>query len=238
MQRVDLQTAYILHTRPYRDSSLLVEFITPDYGRVSGVVRGVRSTGKAAKQRRSMMQPLVPLMVSWFGNGDLKTITTFETRAAALALKGKHLFSAIYVNELMTRLLPQYDEQSGIYQLYCWVLEALMTEQQIDITLRKFELRLLSLLGYGVDLVNEMNTGEPIIAGSRYLLEPEQGFSLVAVSTVTTTHDHRIFSGEDLLAIAQEAFDPHIRRAAKRLCRLVLQPHLGGKPLKSRELFV
>jgi DNA repair protein RecO (recombination protein O) len=239
MKRIDLQAAYVLHTRPYRDSSLLIELITPDNGRVSGVVRGVRSAGKAAKQKRSMMQPFVPLVVSWFGNGDLKTITNFETRGAALPLKGRQLFSAIYVNELMTRLLSHYDEQEGVYHLYCWVLEALMTQQAIDISLRQFELRLLSLLGYGVDLFNEMNTGEPITAGSAYLLEPEQGFSAVtAAAVVTKQQEHRVFHGEDLLAIGQEAFDPHIRRVAKRLCRLVLEPYLGGKPLKSRELFV
>ena len=238
MTRVDAQTAHVLHTRPYRDSSLLVEFITPDYGRVSGVVRGVRSKGKTAKQRRSMMQPLVPLLISWMGKSDLKTITSFESSAAALPLQGRRLFSAIYVNELMVRLMPHYDGNAQVYSLYQWVLQALLLESLIEVPLRQFELRLLQFLGYGIDLDYEMGSGAEIVAGRRYFLEPDRGFNWLPPAAVTASAEPRLFNGEDLIAIKQEVFDPQLRRVAKRLCRLALQPHLGVKPLKSRELFI
>ena len=127
---IDLEPAYLLHTRPYRNTSLLVDVLTPDHGRISAVVKGVRSSGKAAKQKRSLMQPLVPLLIGWTGRGDLKTITGVEARGPNYVLVGKHLFSAMYANELLTRLLQSLEPHPEIFSLYEWLLKALANTQE------------------------------------------------------------------------------------------------------------
>jgi DNA repair protein RecO (recombination protein O) len=232
--RIDIQPAYVLHTRHFRDSSLLVEFLTPDYGRVSAVVRGVRSSGKSAKQRRSLIQPFLPLLLSWSGNTDLKTITQVESHGVAVALAGQRLFSAMYINELLTRLLQHYDESPDIFALYKWTLVELLNHQYIDVVLRQFEMRLLEYLGYGLDLSSDIQNAQPLQVGIEYLFDNESGF----VADIQGNNDRgRIFLGEDLIALAQGNYTQQVRRAAKRLCRLALATHLGPKPLKSRELF-
>ena len=232
--RIESQPAYILHTRNYRDSSLIVDFLTPDYGRVSGVVKGVRSNGKSAKQRRSILQPFVSLLISWSGKSELKTITQFESRSVPIALQGKRLFSGLYVNELLSRLLQADEQHSEIYTLYEWVSNSLLDSSTIDVVLRKFELSLLSELGYGFDLSADVDSGKALMADQHYRFYPDRGFVLLdSGSPVAAT----IFKGEDILAIASGEFTQQSRRAAKLLCRQALQPHLGSKPLRSRELF-
>ena len=232
--RIESQPAYILHTRNYRDSSLIVDFLTPDYGRVSGVVKGVRSNSKTAKQRRSILQPFVSLLISWSGKGELKTMTQFESRGVPIALQGKRLFSGLYINELLSRLLQADEQHSDIYTLYEWVSNSLSTSPTIDVVLRQFELSLLSELGYGFDLSVDVDSGEPLEADQQYRFYPDHGFVRQdSGQAITAT----VFSGADLLAIANGEFTEQARRAAKLLCRQALQAHLGDKPLRSRELF-
>jgi len=234
MQRIDLQPAYILHTRNYRDSSLLIEALTRDFGRVSAVLRGAKSGGKVAQQKRSLVQLFVPLLISLQGKTDLKTLTHLEAEKKTIVLEGKRLFSAMYINELLTRLLQHYQPQPGLFTLYQWVLESLQATDFIDVVLRRFELHLLEILGYGLSLESEVSTGEPIKAGMIYDFFPEHGLKKASVSTVETNCQ---FRGEDLLAFQENDFNLDVRRASKRLCRLALQPYIGTKPLKSREFF-
>lgn len=235
--RVESQQAYVLHTREYRDTSLLVELMTAEYGRVSGVARGVRNNNKSSRARRSVIQPFAPLFVSWSGRGDLKTLTHFEFRAFEITLQGKCLFSGMYINELLTRLLQHYDEQSEIYTLYEWVLKSLPSITPIDITLRRFELQLLENLGYGYDFTADIESGELIKSGCNYLLDPRRGFIIVRQERIPESISMRVFKGEDIIALAAGEFTTSVRKSAKRLCRQALREHLGNKPLKSRELF-
>lgn len=237
MRRVESQPAYILHSRNYRDSSMLVDFLTLDYGRVTAVVKGVRSTAKTARQRRSLLQPFIPLLISWTGKLELKTLGQFESTATPIALLGTRLFSAIYVNELLSRLLPHSDHNPELYRLYQSVLSGLLHEEFIEVVLRRFELQLLSDLGYGIDLGTELNSGQAIQQGQWYDFTAGQGFYSVASGRLDSA-SKALFRGEDLLAIAQDNYNPQARRTAKRLCRQALRQHLGAKPLKSRELFV
>lgn len=239
--RVDNQAAFVLHSRDYRDSSLLVEFLTISQGRVSAVVKGVRGKGKTARQRRGIMQPFVPLLISWSGKTDLKQILHFEATGTPLVLAGQRLFSGFYVNELLVRLLQHYDESPAWFALYQQVMAGLQSQQAADIVLRRFELALLQELGYGLDLSTDAGDGRPLEAGKVYrfdaelgLLNTDAGDPAARVSAPLAPDQ---FRGEDLLALAQGEFSDAARRSAKRLCRLALLPHLGGKPLKSRELF-
>ena len=232
--RIESQPAYILHTRNYRDSSLIVDFLTPDYGRVSGVVKGVRSNSKSAKQRRSIIQPFVSLLISWSGKSELKTITQFESRGVPIALQGKRLFSGLYVNELLSRLLQSDEQHSEIYTLYEWVTKSLLDHSTIDVVLRHFELSLLSELGYGFDMSADVESGQALVADQLYHFYPDRGFVLAETASLPAA---TIFQGKDILAIASADFNGQARRAAKQLCRQALQAHLGSKPLRSRELF-
>lgn len=233
--RVELQPAYILHTRPYRNTSVLVDFLTPEYGRISGVAKGVRGGSKAAKQKRAVFQPFVPLLVGWSGNSELKSVNHFETEQAPLALAGKKLFSALYINELLCRLLHQQEESQQLFALYQLALQELIQQEEIDVVLRRFELQLLACLGYGIELGFDSETGQAIESGRDYRYYADQGFRVFA--GVAEPLAGELFSGADLLALAQSDFNPQVRRMAKRLCRQALGFHLGGKPLKSRDLF-
>lgn len=235
MKRIESQPAYILHTRNYRDTSLIVEFLTADYGRVSGVIKGVRSTAKSARQKRSLSQPFIPLLLSWSGNSDLKTIIHLESRAAALPLQGQRLFSGLYTNELLTRLLQPYDVNPELFTLYEWVLRSLTKAPLIDVVLRHFELQLLEYLGYGIDFTVDVGTLEAITADNVYQFDEGRGFTVEMDNSAANKVP--LFSGEALLAIAQGNYTEVARRAAKQICRRALAVQLGPKPLKSRELF-
>ncbi|WP_019529958.1 DNA repair protein RecO [Dasania marina] len=232
--RVELQPAYVLHTRHYRDTSMLVDFFTPQYGRVSAVAKGVRAVSKTAKQKRSLLQSFKPLLISWGGKSDLKSLFHIEAQAASYALQGERLFSAMYVNELLTRLLQAEEENDDIFYLYQQVLIQLNLHEPVDIILRRFELTLLNYLGYGLQLENVADTGEAIAPDGRYQYFPERGFSAYHGDQPLRNS----FNGADLLAIAAADFQPTARAAAKRLCRQALGFYLGAKPLKSRELFL
>lgn len=232
--RVELQAAYVLHTRSYRDTSLLVEFFTPQYGRISAVAKGVRASSKLAKQKRSLLQAFKPLLISWGGKSDLKSLFHIEALASSYALQGERLFSAMYINELLSRLLHSEEDSEDIFYLYQQLLSQLNQQEPVDIILRRFELSLLECLGYGIELQSIADSGEPIHAEGHYQYFPEQGFRPYHGSQAVLNS----FSGADLLAIAAQDFQPAARAAAKRLCRQVLGFYLGSKPLKSRELFL
>jgi DNA repair protein RecO (recombination protein O) len=236
--RVESQQGYVLHTREYRDSSLLVELMSLQYGRVSAVAKGVRNANKSSRARRSAITPFAPLLLSWSGRGELKTLIQVESSASTVSLAAKSLFSGMYVNELMCRLLQYSEPQPEIFALYEWVLLSLSGSAELDITLRRFELGLLEALGYGFDYASDFVSGAPLVPERLYWLDCERGFTELSAITQSAGSEQRIFRGEHLIAIAEEAYSVDVRRSAKRLCRQALAVHLGSKPLKSRELFV
>ena len=239
--RIESQPAYILHSRKYRDTSLILECLTADFGRVSGVLRGARANSKSAKQRRGYTQPFVPLLMSWTGKSELKTITLLEARATTIGLQGAELFSALYVNELITRLLLPGDEQPEVYTLYEWVLRALGSDSHTDVVLRRFELKFLEYLGYEINFSTAYPDDVAIMAGKHYSFHPEQGFSIVRDAEQradeNTPLGNVVYLGDDILAIGAGQFTDRARTVAKRLCREALAFRLGGKPIRSRELF-
>lgn len=236
--RVSLQQAYVLHTRAYRDSSLLVELFSREHGRVSMVAKGVkggarRKSGSAGQA--ALLQPFVPLWCSWSGRSGLKTSTGCEPRGPATALVGRRLYCGLYINELLSRLLHHYDAHEALYDLYEDSLQRLAQEPELDILLRRFEFRLLEELGYGFELTLEGLNGVPVTETGWYVFHQEHG--LMAVDARPGA-DMPSFSGADLLAISRGEFCAGVRKTAKRLMRQALAAHLGDKPLKSRELFL
>ncbi|MBA1277212.1 DNA repair protein RecO [Pseudomonas stutzeri] len=219
------QSAFVLHSRPYRESSALVDFFTPE-GRLRAVLRGAR--GKAG----TLARPFVPLEVEFRGRGELKNVGRLESAGQAYWLDGNALFSGMYLNELLIRLLPAEDAHPAMFDHYAATLPALAAKRPLEPILRAFEWRLLTELGYGFALDQDI-AGQPIVSTGLYRLLPDTGLEPVG------QFQPGLFNGAELLAMAEADWDvPGALAAAKRLMRQALAPHLGGRPLVSRELFM
>jgi DNA repair protein RecO (recombination protein O) len=173
MSIVNTQVAYILHQRAYRETSSILELVTKDFGRVSLMARGCR--GKRSKIAGNLML-FTPLLVSWQGRGELPYLKSIERAdLKAPVLKKKPLLCAIYINELLMFFLHKHDVQEIIFEQYHHCLYALANDNNLEITLRKFELKLLELLGFGVNLHSEADTGDKILADEIYHYYVEHG---------------------------------------------------------------
>ena len=232
--RVQLQPAFVLHSRPYRDSSALLEVLTSEFGRISLVAKGARRSVRG-RSNGAILQPFIPLLLSFSGRAELKTVTGSEVAGDVVSLKGERLFSGIYLNELLIRLLHRNDTHPNLFIAYADAIATLGGERSMDDTLRQFEFILLEELGYGFDLRVDGHSGAGVCETSWYYYHQE--FGLVEQGA-TSNPGSPVFLGADLLAIAEGGHNPETRQAAKRLLRHVLAGHLGDKPLKSRELFL
>lgn len=229
---IQSQPAYLLHSRPYRDTSLLVDFITQDFGCIRAVARGVRSP---KSKTRALLQPFIPLIINLSGKSELKTLGQVESQANSLALKHKALFAAMYVNELLVRLIHKQESDLEIFSLYAETLINLSMNAEIEPVLREFELNLLELLGYGIDfsMLDQVAVNEE--DGCCYHYHNENGFER---RNEANSKLEKYFSSFALQQIANKNFkEPETLKAAKRLLRTALSAHLGDKPLSSRNLF-
>jgi len=235
MKQVALQPAYVLHRRSYRETSFLVELITPEYGRLSVVARGVRSPRSALQ---GLLQPFVPLLVSWTGKGELMTLTLAEANGEARRLHGESLFAGFYLNELLMCLLQKWDAHPGLFAVYDRAVAALQGDELEQKTLRSFEKYLLEELGYGLLPKSESALQNQLAPDKYYRFIPEHGFIVSELGDQSKSKSN-IFSGKNLLAIAREEWgDESVLQDAKRLTRFVLAPLLGARPVYSRKLFM
>ena len=226
-----LQPAFVLHARRYRESSLIVELITRDHGRQAVMAKGAMS-GK--RPLAAMLQPFVPLLVDWRGRGELPTLSAVEQAEAMPQAQGRSAFCGLYVNELLLKLTQRADPHSELFPLYAAcigeLLESPSDNASLEPLLRRFELQLLDELGLGLQL-REDHQGRAVEAGRRYVYDIESG-------PVESAQARSGFDGASLLALDRGMFETdQQRREARSLMRLVLDSHLHGQPLKSRELF-
>lgn len=245
--KVDAQPAFLLHRREYRESSLLVELYSAEYGRISVVAKGVRS---ARNEKKGLLQPFQPLLVWWQGRSDLKTLTTVESSGHYPMLKSKSLASGFYVNELMMKLTQRMDANLVLFKQYhdCLLLLSSLSlddenyNAQLQAGLRYFELDLIQASGYGVSLDVTADDATAVEPDQTYLFYPEHG-------AVQQTQDRFVadgmlkIGGECLLALHHRqllASDSHrqkqLLKQAKQLNQFLLQRLLGGQTLHSREL--
>lgn len=229
-----LTPAYILHYRPYRDTSLLIDFFTQEQGRISVLARGVR---KPKSRLSGLLQPFIPLLISWAGKGELFNLRAVEAHGPSYSLLNKNLLSGFYSNELLVRVLPRFDAHPQLFQAYARLLSELQSQHSCEKSLRLFEKTLLEELGYGLQLQYEAHSGSPIQAVSYYCYNFDQGFVEVDINNVKS--DTPLFQGQHLLNLQHDLLEEVATlRAAKHLMRLALQPLLGNKPLLSRKMFV
>lgn len=229
--RVSLQPSYVLHRWRFRDAGLLVDFFTRDHGRVRAVARGARRGGP---RRRPPLQPFQPALVSFAGRGEVRTVSGVESDRPPVLLRGERLFSGLYLNELLARLLHARQEHRALYREYQDALRALERADAVEPALRRFELRLLEELGYAVNLAEESGSRRPIDARRRYRFDPETGLARCGAGD----DGESAFPGRHLIALRESRpLDAAAARSAKRLLRIALSAHLGGRPLASRALF-
>ncbi|HHR6036316.1 TPA: DNA repair protein RecO [Providencia alcalifaciens] len=224
------QRAFVLHSRPYSETSLLIDFFTEGEGKIRLLAKGAR---RNRSPLRGCLQPFTPLLIRWSGKGEIKTLISADPVSIALPLSGTVLYSGLYLNELTARVIEFGTPYSALFFDYLQCLQILAgSERTPESALRQFELALLSYLGYGVDFLHCAGSGEPVSDAMTYRYREEKGFigSLVI--------DQLTFTGKQLKALAEREFpDADTLKAAKRFTRIALKPYLGGKPLKSRELF-
>ncbi len=246
-----LQRCFLLHQRAYRETSVIVDLLCESEGRVSVVCKGVRGSGNKSASLRSVLQPFAMLAVQWSGKSSLKSLRSAEVLEQAPWLSQHQLYAALYLNELLMRLFQQGELHADLFQHYHSAIADLSRSDAADrssteIPLRRFEFTLLATLGFEVDLFYDSSSGEPVLADKSYHFHGEFGLSNIENASLDSDGQAIPQSkknsvpilGQHILALQQQDYsDDAVRRAAKKIIRLALAPHLGGRPLKSRELY-
>jgi DNA repair protein RecO (recombination protein O) len=242
-RKILLQPAYVLHQRAYRDTSALLEFFTPEYGRLGVIAKGMKTR---KSNWRGLLQPFQPLLISWNQHGELGTLTAAESQGPSLIVAPEFIASGFYLNEIIMRLVDRYEGQLELFGCYDDTLRNMANidrsaedkSVQLEIILRKFEVQLLAALGYGLVLDREAITGTTVQPGLEYVYQLEHGPVLVAANeTESAISTGPRASGETLIAMKNSDFsDEKIRLQSKLLLRSVLGHYLGPKPLQSRDL--
>ncbi len=224
------EPAFVLHRRPYRETSLLVDLFTLSHGAVSVVARGA---GRGRSTWNAELQPFQPLRVGWKGRGSLRNLVAAESSARPLQPAGHRLYCGLYLNELLQRLMTASQGAPELFSAYLEALESLVdTTQAVEPILRRFEWTLACELGYGFDWRWASDSQRPIEPGQTYGFDPQAGFLEYSNGQLGP------LAGEQLLALAEGRLDePEARRCAKRIMRHLVDHLLQGRPLHSRRLF-
>jgi DNA repair protein RecO (recombination protein O) len=233
-RRFDQEPGYVLHTYPYKESSLIVEAFSRHAGRVALLARGAR---RARSAIRGTLLSFHPLRLSWSGAGELATLISAEWVGGQRALAGMGLMCAFYVNELMLRLLPREDPHEALFDAYADVVARLAAGIEPASLLRSFELRLLRELGYAPPLDREAGSGDPVQAARRYAYAPETGPLLLAADAAAPAEPELVVSGQTLLDMARDDFSrAQTREESRRLMRRLIADRLPGQTLKTRDV--
>jgi DNA repair protein RecO (recombination protein O) len=228
MPRFQLEPAYVLHTRAFRETSVIVEAFTRAHGRVAVVARGA----KAPRSRwRNILQPFRPLLISWNQKTELGTLTAADQVASPPVLQGQSLYCGIYVNELLMRLLHRGDPHVEVFEQYRHVLAELAMDTSPQPILRVFEKHLLEAIGYAMLLDREIGDGAEIEPQGWYAYQPDRG------PVRQSRPGKGSVSGAALLALHSENMETDVLPELRMLMRTVLGYHLGDKPLASLSLF-
>jgi DNA repair protein RecO (recombination protein O) len=233
-ERRDDERAFVLHTYPYKETSLIVEVFTASAGRVAMVAKGAK---RPRSELRGVLQAFQPLALSWAGTAELKSLGRAEWRGGLPLPTGSALLSSFYLNELLLKLVPREDPHPALFEEYASALAALTSDARAAsqaATLRRFELRLLAELGYGLALTHEAETGAPIEARERYHYAFDRGPQRFVGETRARWP---VVRGETLLALATERYpDAEVAAEAKRLMRGVLDHYLEERRIFSRRM--
>ena len=224
------EPVYVLHTYPFKETSLVVELFSQQFGRVAAVAKGARRPHSAM---RGMLQSFQMLSGAWSGKNELKTLHSLDWSAGLTLLHGEALMCGFYMNELLLRLLPREDAHESLFAYYTEALQTLASEVNLATTLRRFELKLLQEMGYAVPLLMDEND-VAIEAGKHYRYEAEYG-----AGELSSTKNGVQLSGKTMLDMARDDYtDVQTQSQSKQLMRYMLAHYLGDKPLHTRQLLI
>lgn len=235
------QPAYVLHRRAFRETSAIVELLTRDFGRVSGVVRGARNSHR----RSHHIEPFTQVLATWRGRGQLVNVLRCEATVPK-QLGGDALFAGLYLNELLMRTLSHEEPVAALFDHYGEALTALHAEDDLEPILRTFERRLLEELGYGLAFDVDVRNGAPIDSDKTYGMIVGEGFHELDDHVPVVGNNGAAagrtapfaLSGRQIAAMGTGDYrDRAVRQAAKRIFRRALELRLGGRQLATRSLF-
>ena len=229
---IENEPSFLIHQRPYSETSQIIHVFSHKFGRIDLIAKGSK---RPKSKFKSLLQPFLPLRLSWSGRSQLKTLREAEISGENISnIKGKHLIPAFYLNELILSFLKIADPYPDLFKLYAATLHDLSESKSIEPSLRRFEMFLLSEIGYAINFETESLSKKPIEAGLNYVFIAEQGF----VSKRDQNSGSFLIKGRWIQAINEGDFsDPETLRCAKKILRLSIQYHLDGKELKSKKVF-
>ena len=229
--RIPLNPCYILHQRPYRETSLIIDVFSREYGKVALVAKGAK---RQKSGMRSLLQMHQRLNISWSGKGELGTLTGVEINGELMNVSNRWLMIAFYLDELLMRLLHRHEDHPELFDAYDETLNKLARHEPEHPVLRAFEVQLLKSLGYGLVLDHDADTGKNIEPDRDYFYRVDHGPVAEQSQEISCIR----VSGRVLNALGRGDYsDEALMREAKLLLHNVLKHHLGQKPLASRELY-
>ena len=230
--RVDQQPAMVLHSYPWRETSLIVEAFTRDHGRMALVARGAK---RPTSQFRGLLAPFAPLLLSWSGRNEIKSLVRAEWCGGMAPLRGEALLAGFYLNELLVRLLARADAHEVLFARYVEALATLAARQNgRDGVLRAFELELLRETGHAPAFDHSAD-GAPLEPDAFYRVDAEHG--LVRVAEPDPGEDIACLRGSSALAMARSDFSsPVVANHSKLVLRHLIRYHLNGQPLNTRRI--
>ncbi|WP_019140886.1 DNA repair protein RecO [Noviherbaspirillum massiliense] len=229
--RVAAQPGFVLHSYPYKETSLIVDLFSRDYGRVALIAKGAK---RPHSRLRGVLQTFQPLSVSWAGKSEVRTLTSAEWIGGLLPLEKSALLCGFYLNELLVRLLARDDPHPALFDHYVSTLNQLAHDEPAPIVLRKFERALLKETGVGGNLTLCTSTGNTVEMNRIYVVDPERG-PRHAVPADTWPR----VSGKTLLDVESEDYSDSVTQTqSKFLMRFLLGHYLGGAPLNTRQILI
>ena len=217
--------AFLLHQRPYGNTSVMAEMFTLDNGRISVIAKGAK---KPKSKFFGVLSPFSKLRITYRGKSELKTLTNVDKEDIFSDSFSKLSYTLLYINELLIKILPQGAPQKELFNLYDKFLLEIKTSNEIDIILRRFEIDLLEMLGYGINFINEVDSGQSIDADKLYDFVPELGFK---------ESPNGIFKGKEIISISKLDFENINKKKFKSLTTMAIGYSLDGGDLKSRQIF-
>jgi DNA repair protein RecO (recombination protein O) len=229
--RIAGQPAFVLHSHPYKETSLIVDVFARDYGRVALIAKGAK---RPHSKLRGVLQTFQPLAIGWSGKAEVRTLTAAEWIGGLLPLEKSALLCGFYLNELLVKLLARDDPHPALFDHYVAALNQLAHEEPAPIVLRKFERALMKETGVGANLTVCVATGRPVEAEQVYVVDPERGPRPAHPADNTPR-----VTGKTLLDMEREDYaDPATQTQSKFLMRFLLAHHLGGAPLNTRQILI
>ncbi|MFC5475169.1 DNA repair protein RecO [Paraherbaspirillum soli] len=229
--RVTAQPGFVLHSYPHRETSLIIDVFTRDYGRIALVAKGAK---RPLSKLRGVLQTFQPLSLSWSGKSEIRTLIAAEWVGGLLPLEKSALLCGFYLNELLVKLVARDDPHPALFDHYVATLNQLAHQEPAPIVLRQFERALLKQTGVAGDFTICTSSRQPVDAGLTYVVDPERGPRIAR-----DTDSWPRVSGKTLLDMEREDYSDVITQTqSKALMRFLLAHHLGGAPLNTRQILI